>query len=244
MRILLFSLFTLLLFLDLNGQDMVYIKGGSFMMGQADGEGDERPVHKVTLDDFYMAAYEVTVKEYREFCDATEREMPEEPDWGWQDNHPISNTSWYDAKAFIDWLNEKTEKHYRLPTEAEFEYVIRNGGKTKEQYSIKSASINENVADESFKRTSGRTRIWEGYDDGFAYLSPVGSFPPNALGIYDINGNAWEWCSDWYGEYPKEAVINPKGPNTGSHKVGRGASYGADPWHCRAAGRNWGGALL
>ncbi len=208
-------------------------------MGQQDGEGDERPIHQVTLDDFYLSAYEVTVEEYRRFCNATAREMPKEPDWGWQDDYPIINTSWFDAMAYIDWINEQNETHFRLPTEAEFEYVIRNGGQDQPDIRINKENINENIGDLSLQRATGTSRILDGYDDGFPFLSPVGSFPANDLGIYDINGNAWEWCNDWYGDYPKEAVTNPKGPDKGMHKVGRGASYNADPWHCRAAGRNW-----
>ena len=222
-----------------SAQNMVFIKGRTFLMGQEDGEGDERPVHEVTLSDFYMSAYEVTVKEYKQFCVATGREMPKEPEWGWQEDHPTINTSWYDAKAYIDWLNMKDETIYRLPTEAEFEYVIRNGGNSDPDGEMDNGDLRENIADLSLKRATGTSRILEGYDDGFSYLSPVGSFSSNELGIYDINGNAWEWCSDWYGDYPAGAVTNPTGPKTGTHKVGRGASYNADPWHCRAAGRNW-----
>ncbi len=224
---------------DSEKQQMQLIKGGTFMMGESDGEGDERPVHEVTLSDFYIARYEVTVKEYRLFCNQTDREMPAPPKWGWIDKHPIINTTWYDANDYIKWYSEKSGKTYRLPTEAEFEYLIRNGGKPG-KYPWKNESlIEENIGDKSFAKASGRSNVWNGYDDGFKYTSPVGSFAPNELGIYDINGNMWEWVSDWYGDYPDQAVTNPQGPESGTHKVGRGASYNADPWHVRTAGRNW-----
>lgn len=218
---------------------MQLVKGGIFMIGQANGEGDERPVHEVTLDDFYLSKYEVTVKAYKQFCEDTRREMPTTPEWGWIDNHPIINTTWYDAQAYIQWHNEKTGKIFRLPTEAEFEYVLRNGGKPGLYPWSNEKVIEENIADESYAQATGRTNIWEGYDDKFIYTSPVGSFAPNELGVFDINGNMWEWVSDWYGAYPEAPVKNPQGPKSGTHKVGRGASYNADPWHTRTAGRNW-----
>lgn len=218
--------------------NMVLIKGGAFIMGDANGEGDERPVHEVTLGDFYMNKYELTVAEYRKFCSETGRDMPKEPEWGWIDNHPIINTSWYDAEAYINWINQKTGKSYRLPTEAEMAYVIRNGGEDG-TYPWGEGTPKENIADESYKKSTGRTNIWKGYDDGYEATSPVGSFVSNKLGIYDINGNMWEWVSDWYGDYSNSSVTNPKGPSKGTHKVGKGASYNADPWHVRSAGRNW-----
>ncbi len=208
-------------------------------MGQADGEGDERPVHEVTVSDFYISKFEVTVAEFRMFCVATNREMPKMPSWGWIDSHPVINTSWHDAQAYISWLNEKEQEHYRLPTEAEFEYVIRNGGELgKYPWGIDGIP-NENIADESKKAAGWNRSIWEYYDDGFVNTSPVGSLAANKLGIYDINGNAWEWCNDWYMHYPDSSVINPKGPEKGTHKVGRGASFDADPWHSRSASRAW-----
>ena len=218
---------------------LVAIKGGTFMMGQANGEGDEGPVHQVTIDDFSMGQYEVTVAQYRVFCEATNRTMPKEPAWGWIDKHPIINTSWNDAMAYINWLNETTGEQYRLPTEAEFDYVIRNGGKPGIYPWGNGMPLNENIADESLKKVNPSRNIWKGYDDGFANTSPVGSFQANELGVYDINGNAWEWCSDWYGPFPMEAVNNPKGPANGKHKVGKGASYNADPWHARSASRSY-----
>ena len=219
--------------------EMVLIKGGTFLMGQEDGEGDEKPVHEVSLDDFFIGKFEITVAEYKEFCDETNRNMPKEPSFGWNDNHPIVNTSWFDAVAYIDWLNDKLGESYRLPTEAEFEYVIRNGGEAGIYPWGTDQPKNENIADETLAKEKSGRRFWQKYDDGYVNSSPVGAFPANKLGVHDINGNAWEWCSDWYDDYPSEAQKNPQGPDTGTHKVGRGASFDADPWHCRSAGRSW-----
>ncbi len=239
-----FPLYISILFLltsNLFGQqtpEMVLIKGGSFVMGSENGEGDEKPIRTVTLREFHLSKYEVTVQEYRKFVESTNGLMPREPDWGWQENHPIINISWNDATAYIQWLNSELDEHFRLPTEAEFEFVMREG-KNGSVYSWSSDSlINENIGDESFREQTTRA-VWENYDDGFTFTSPVGSFKPNAFGVYDINGNAWEWVFDWYDHYPDEDEINPTGPSTGTHKVGRGASYASDPWHTRIAGRNW-----
>jgi len=217
--------------------EMIQIPGGTFLMGQNDGEGDEKPEHEVIISDFLIGKYEVMVAEYKKFCLATNREMPADPEWGWIDNHPIINTSWNDAMAYIDWINEETKESYRLPTEAEFEYVIRNGGKPGIYPWGSGKPPEENLADEAFSKRTSNSRIWENYDDGFAYTAPVGSFKPNNLGVYDINGNIWEWCSDWYEGYSEKKSIDPKGPNMGRNKVGRGASYDADPWHSRSASR-------
>jgi formylglycine-generating enzyme required for sulfatase activity len=216
---------------------MVEIKGGTFIMGQKNGEGDEKPEHLVELKDFLIGKYEVTVAEYKDFCKETQREMPPEPEWGWIADHPIMNTSWNDAIAYINWLNGQTDEHYRLPTEAEFEYVIRNGGEPGIYPWGDGLPENENIADESLKEATSSNRIWNNYQDGFAYTAPVGSFNPNRLGIHDINGNIWEWCSDWYDKFSEVKAINPKGPGSGTYKVGRGGSYDSDPWHSRTASR-------
>lgn len=206
-------------------------------MGQNDGEVDEKPEHLVTIKDFYLSKFEITVSEYREFCTATNREMPKEPEWGWIDNRPIINTSWYDANAYIKWLNSQTNETFRLPTEAEFEFVIRNGGEKGIYPWGNGMPKDENLADETYKTKTAKTGIWNNYNDGFAHTAPVGSYGPNKLGVCDINGNIWEWCSDWYQGYSGNKMANPQGPGSGKWKVGRGASYDADPWHTRSASR-------
>jgi formylglycine-generating enzyme required for sulfatase activity len=217
---------------------MVLIKGGTFIMGTEDGEGDEKPTRRVTISDFFIGTHEITVEQYRLFANATNINMPKEPKWGWQEDHPIMNLTWHNAVAYIDWLNNKLGENFRLPTEAEFEYVIREG-KSGATYSWMSYNtINENIADESYKDETSRN-IWDNYNDGFTFTSPVGSLEPNAFGVYDINGNVWEWVSDWYAHYPDQDEVNPQGPENGTHKVGRGASYASDPWHTRIAGRSW-----
>ena len=217
--------------------EIVFVKGGSFEMGQADGEFDEKPVHKVTLSDFYVGKFEISVGQYREFCTETGREMPKEPGWGWVEDHPIVNTSWNDSQAYINWLNKKTGESFRLPTEAEFDYVIREGGKPGDYPWGDGMPKNENIADESYSIEYPSRRFWKGYDDGYVHASPIGSFPANALGVHDINGNVWEWVSDWHTEFSGDPVKDPKGPETGKHKVGKGASFDADPWHSRTASR-------
>lgn len=217
--------------------EMVKIEGGVFMMGQNNGEGDEKPEHEVELSDFFIGKFEITVAEYKVFCAATNRTMPKTPEWGWIDDHPIINTTWHDANAYIEWLNKQTQENYRLPTEAEFEYVIRNGGEKGVYPWGTGLPSNENIADEALKSQTSRTSVWNGYDDGYAYTAPVGSFDANKLGVHDINGNIWEWCSDWYQPYTNTKETNPKGAVTGKNKVGRGGSFDSDPWHSRTASR-------
>jgi len=152
--------------------------------------------------------------------------------------------SWYGAVAFCNWLSRKagleevydegtweadfSKVGYRLPTEAEWEYAARAGGKE-----IKYPNGNSLTHDDAnYDGTGGRDRWWR--------TSPVGSFPPNELGLYDMAGNVWEWCNDWYdsGYYSRSPVDNPTGPSSGTyHKVHRGGSWGDGPWDCRTAYR-------
>jgi len=194
-----------------DGAEMVLIPAGEFQMGSNDGDYDEKPVHTVYLDAFYIDKYEVTNAQYKKFMDATGHKAPNY----WNDSRfndpkqPVVGVSWYDAKAYADWAGK------RLPTEAEWEKSAR-GGLIGKKYP---SGDNLTRDDANYDGTGGKD-IWE-------YTSPVGSFAPNGYGLYDMAGNVWEWCADWYdGEYykvsPKE---NPKGPASGNWRVIRGGSW-------------------
>lgn len=227
---------------------MVLIPGGTFYMGSESGDADEKPVHKVILSDFYLGTYEVTVAEYRLFINSTGYKTNAEKgsgsyiyvDGSWdkkaginwrndtggktaQDNHPVIHVSWNDAKAYCDWLSEKSGKTYRLPTEAEWEYGARGGNQSK---GYEYAGSN-NVGDVGcYSSNSGNK------------THAVGEKLPNELGLYDMTGNVWEWCSDWYGAYPFGSQTNPTGPTSGSYRVMRGGSWNVAPRLCRVAYRS------
>jgi formylglycine-generating enzyme required for sulfatase activity len=232
------------------GMEFVFIKGGCYQMGHTfgDGSSDEKPVHEVCVDDFYLGKYEVTQGQWREI-------MGQNPS-GYKngDRYPVETVSWNDAQEFIGRFSQKTGKVYRLPTEAEWEYAARSGGK-KYKYSWGNGSPSGNIADESAKRKDPRwARVWQGYDDGYTETAPVGSFSPNELGLYDMTGNVWEWCSDWYGksyygQSPRANPQGPEGPDGGqvaisvnlADRVIRGGSWVSDPGDLRASYRIRGG---
>lgn len=244
---------------EATGMEFVLIKGGCYDMGDTFGVGydDETPVHEVCINDFYIAKYEVTVREFRKFVsetgyktdaekegwgctvnsDATELINKKGADWknpGYlQDgNHPVVQVSWNDAMAYIKWLNRRAGKRYRLPTEAEWEYAARNGGK-KQKYSWG----NNNKAEDSLNQQHyQKFQILDG-DDRYVYTSPVGSFEANELGLYDMTGNVSEWCSDWYGEnyYVKSSKHNPQGPSIGESRILRGGSCHCEPRFARTS---------
>ncbi|MFN8344203.1 MAG: formylglycine-generating enzyme family protein [Spirosomataceae bacterium] len=189
----------------------VLIKGGTFQMGDDNGAVDERPAHSVTLKDFYVARQEVTVAQFQEFCKVSGKAMPTAPNWGWQDSHPVVGVSWNDAVAYCEWLSQKEGKKYRLLTEAEWEYAACGG------------AAKATVATES-------TGWYAGNTDG-AGTKPVGTKKANAFGLYDMGGNAAEWCADWYGKdyYAGSPSANPPGAAQGSRRVVRGRSFGDEP---------------
>ena len=194
--------------------EMVLVDGGTFVMGSSDkkAEDEEKPAHKVTVSSFYIAKHEVTVAQYKLFCKETKRKLPDAPKWGFVDNHPIVNVSWNDAKAYCDWLAKKTSKPYRLPTEAEWEFAAKGGTKSKNTKFAGSNDIDQ-VA-------------W--YDkNAKQQTQPVGKKAPNELGLYDMTGNVWEWCNDWFKDdyYGHSPAQDPPGASKGTMKSQRSGSW-------------------
>jgi formylglycine-generating enzyme required for sulfatase activity len=162
--------------------EMIKVRGGSFMMGDDSGEKDEKPTREVTVSDFSIAKTETTRAQWKNFCLSTGREMPEDPWFPQSDQHPVVNISWDNAIAYCLWLSDVTGKHYRLPTEAEWEFAARGGMKSN-GFLYSGAGNADSVA-------------WVGRrTDG---TMPVAQKTPNELGLYDMTGNVWEWTSDWY----------------------------------------------
>ncbi len=201
--------------------DMVYVQGGTFTMGATSEQGseydsDERPTHQVTVSSFYISKYEVTQKQWVEI-------MGSNPSYFKGDNLPVERVSWNDVQEFIQKLNAKTGKNYRLPTEAEWEYAARGGNKSKGYKYSGSNNIGE-VA-------------WY-YGNSGSTTHPVGRKEKNELGLFDMSGNVWEWCSDWYGIYGSGSQTNPKGPTSGSFRVLRGGSWFINARYCRVSSRD------
>ena len=207
--------------------EWVSIPAGTFTMGspsyETDRESDEGPQHSVSLSGFKMSKYEVTFAQYDAFCGATGRQKPIDNGWG-RGNRPVINVDWNDATAFAEWMG------CRLPTEAEWEYACRAG--TTSPFNTGSCLSSSQV---NYDGNNPYSTCATG-----TYLEktmPVGSYSPNAWGLYDMHGNAWEWCSDWYGDYSSRAQTNPRGPSSGLDRVLRGGSWFVSGRFCRSAFR-------
>lgn len=215
--------------------EFVFIKGGCYQMGDVFGGGDrdEKPVHNVCVDDFYIGKYEVTQGQWHKVMGDNPSKFKK------GDNYPVEQASWYDVYDFISKLNRITEKQYRLPTEAEWEYAARSGGKeekfagsSEESKLYKYANFCDKNCEEAWKAKS--------QDDRYKNTSPVGKHNPNGLGLYDMSGNVYEWMQDWYdvNYYKNSPRKNPQGPSSGQEKIIRGGSWNSGPMHLRAVNRD------
>lgn len=205
--------------------EMVFVKGGTFMMGSEDGEDNEKPIHQVILSDYYIGKYPVTFEEYDRFCEEAKRKKLNDFGWG-RGKRPIIGVSWDNANAYSDWLSEKTQKDYRLPTEAEWEFAARGGIKSKgRKFSGRNDWEKLNIS--WFQQNFGNN----------AKTHIVTEKTANEIGLHDMSGNVWEWCNDWYGDYPRNEQKNPKGPKKGVFRVRRGGSNICESKYCRVASR-------
>jgi formylglycine-generating enzyme required for sulfatase activity len=227
---------------------MVFVEGGTFQMGSDDSEADdnEKPVHSVTLSDFSIGKYEVTNAQFCAFLNEKGNREERGAEWinldgsygkekcrisirgnrfvverGY-DDHPVIYVSWYGARAFCNWLKEKTGKNYQLPTEAQWEFAARGGNKSRGY---------------TYAGTDELDALGWYSNNSVGGTHKVGQKGPNELGIYDMSGNVIEWCEDWYGDYNGNAERNPAGPPSGSYRVYRGGSWNIDARYCRVTYR-------
>ena len=208
--------------------EMVGVKGGTFTMGGtseqgSDAESDET-THSVTLSDYCIGKFEVT----QELWEAV---MGSNPSYFKGSKNPVENVSWDDCQTFIRKLNSLMGANFRLPTEAEWEYAARGGNKSR---GYKYSGSN-NINDVAWYTVNSYDKGSSSPDYG---THAVGTKSPNELGIYDMSGNVYEWCQDWYGSYGSGSQTNPSGPSSASSRVRRGGSWNNSAWYCRVSYRS------
>ena len=236
--------------------DMVFVKGGTFKMGSNDGDSDEKPIHGVTVSDFYIGKYEVTNEEFCKFLNAYGSDKVKsgtyagktmiyasKVSWGvyksgntWYPGsgyakHPVINVTWYGANEYCKWAGG------RLPTEAEWEYAAGGGQNSPLGKGVQGDVILQKWAGTNSESSLGSYAWYDGNSGDKTHQ--VGTKSPNSLGIYDMSGNVYEWCSDWYSSsyYSNSPQYNPQGPSSGSRRVRRGGSWSSNANYCRVAFR-------
>ena len=209
--------------------DMVRVSGGTFMMGATEEQGslaviNENPVHKVTLSDYWIGRTQVTQELWEVVMGNNPSKFRGNP------KRPVEYVSWYDCQIFISKLNKMTGKKFRLPTEAEWEFAAR-GGMNSNRFVYSGSNSIDKVA-------------WS-IDNTEKVTQPVARLNPNELGLYDMSGNVFEWCQDWFGLYNEDDQVNPTGPSEGTTRVFRGGHQMSLPGHCRVSARfSYGSAYL
>ncbi|RMG67400.1 MAG: hypothetical protein D6722_13240 [Bacteroidetes bacterium] len=226
--------------------EMVWVPGGHFEMGSLEGNADEQPPHRVSLDGFWLGKYPVTHAQYADFLVAVNRtdsywiktgnwlngylnHLAITPGHTWvktgYEKHPITGVSWFGALAYCNWLAEHTRQNWCLPTEAEWEYAAGGGQGPRTKW----AGTHEEK----------ELREYAWYVDNASNVKPVGQKRPNALGLHDMSGNVWEWCADWHAadSYRQGPVQNPHGPDSGKYRIGRGGGWGSSSRYLRVAKR-------
>ncbi len=239
--------------------EFIRVKGGCYQMGNTFGRDhkDEKPVHRVCLNDYYVGKFEVTRGVFKQFVSETgyrteaEKEencfgMDKTDKWGlvpgmnWKqpgflqtDSHPVVCITWNDTQAFVSWLNKQSDGGFRLLTEAEWEYAARSGGK-KLEFATQTGKLTGKLGNFGAKKCCNPDDI-----DNHWFTAPVGSYPANNIGVFDLSGNVWEWISDWYDEnyYQTSPEYNPKGPENGSLRIIRGGSWSIPKRFSRCSNR-------
>ena len=215
------------------GMKLVLIPKGTFMMGSPEteeGHNEDETQHEVTIiKDYYLGVTQVTQGQYEKVMGTNPSRFQDVEIIGSSTNYPVECVSWEDAVEFCEKLSDLLEEKkagrvYRLPTEAEWEYACRAGSETAYSFGESTESLGDYA--------------WF-FDNSEDQTHPVGEKKPNAWGLYDMQGNVWEWCSDWYDEYPKGAVSDPTGPKEGSYRVLRGGSWRFEAAFCGSGNRFW-----
>jgi formylglycine-generating enzyme required for sulfatase activity len=217
--------------------DFVYLPAGEFFMGSADKEDDALPIHKVKIShSFEMGKYEITQGAWKAV-------MGNNPSNSKGLNLPVELVSWNDAQKFIQAINSKSTKYnYRLPTEAEWEYACRAGSTSDYAGDLEAMAWFANNsgakhldADQLF--LEDRVELLNVLFNNRCQTHPVGRKQPNAWGLYDMHGNVWEWCQDWFDKYPNSYQVDPQGPSAGTVRVERGGSWSNRDVRCHSAFR-------
>ncbi|MDB5985810.1 MAG: hypothetical protein JWR16_863 [Nevskia sp.] len=224
---------------------MATFSGGQFRMGDLFGNGlsYELPPHDVHVAAFALARYEVSIAEWQQCMEASVCTAPSPDNASKPRNHPVVGVTWLQAHEYVDWLTQRTGRRYRLPSEAEWEYAARAGSRDQYSWGNRSEPVcgYANALDQAGHRAQPQMFWYVECDDGYATTAPVGSYPPNAWGLYDMLGNVWEWVEDcWHSDYsgaPTDGSAWISGGDC-NKRVNRGGGWGNNPRALRVSNRD------